>query len=241
VGHKTNTTWSLDNTSDSSDESEEETNRGEEKNMDETDKVEYGATSELEELLKAISASNSSLMKLSIVIRSSATRDDYIKAASRFQTWNTWPDISHVTEKYGRVKHIEKWLLERLGRAISRRRQFLKYRVEHHNKITGVNDDEEERMKPEKTIFASTKATTFVGHENIIQRIKPPGSDTGNSFGTQTSYDATVFGNDGEPAMLRVPPPPKFAFPNVEFQYGEVFQCPYCFTEQTVDNRTAWK
>ena len=231
----------MDDLSDSSDDSEEDTNREKEKRIDETDEF-RGYTSELEELLKAISASNSSLMKLSIVIRSSATRDDYIKASLRFQkTWNTWPDVSHVIEKYGRVKNSERWLLERLGKAISRRRQFLKYRVEHHNKMTGVDDGEEERMKPEKTIFASTKATTFIGHENIIQNIKAAGSDAGNSFGTQTSYDVTVFGNDGEPAMLRVPPPPKFAFPNVRFEYGEVFQCPYCFTEQTVINKSAWK
>lgn len=231
----------MDDLSDSSDEFEEDASQEKEEKIDETNNGGYGTTSELDELLKAISASNSSLMKLSIVIRSSATRDDYVKAASRFQTWNAWPDISHVIEKYGKAKHSEKWLLERLGKTISRRRQFLKYRVEHHQKMTGLDDDEEERVKPEKTIFASTKATTFLGYENIIQNIKTAGSDAGNSFGTQTSYDATVFGNVSEPAMLRIPSTPKFAFPDVKFEYGKVFLCPYCFTEQTVDNRAAWK
>ncbi|KFY70285.1 hypothetical protein V498_10372, partial [Pseudogymnoascus sp. VKM F-4517 (FW-2822)] len=47
--------------------------------------------------------------------------------------------------------------------------------------------------------------------------------------------------------MLTVPPPPKFAFPTrfgfpkIPFEYGQPFQCPYCFTEQTVENRSAWK
>jgi hypothetical protein len=40
-------------------------------------------TSELEELFAAIQTANSSLMKLSIVIRTSPTRDDHLKAASR--------------------------------------------------------------------------------------------------------------------------------------------------------------
>ena len=182
-------------------------------------------------------------MKLSIVIRSSATRDDYLKAASRYKTWSPYPDIGHVREKYGSAKHTSDWLLERLGKAITRRRQFLKYRIEHNDKLAGIWDEgggEESRDKPEKTIVASTKATTFVG-ENALQNVRAEGSDAGNSFGSQTSYEATIYDGDGAPRMLTVPPPPKLAFPNVRFKYGEPFKCPYCFTEQVVKNKGAWK
>ncbi len=43
------------------------------------------------------------------------------------------------------------------------------------------------------------------------------------------------------PTMLTVPPPPRLAFPDIRFEYGEPFQCPYCFTEQVVKNKFAWK
>ena len=185
-------------------------------------------------------------MKLSIVIRSSATRDDYLKPASRFSSWNPFPDIGHVREKYGSAKYSTDWLLERLGKAITRRRQFLKYRIEHNDRLVGIGpDDENQRDGPTKTI-ASTKATTFVG-ENILQKVREAGSDAGNSFGSATSYENTVFQGDGSPTMLTVPPPPKFAFPTIfgfpkiPFEYGQPFQCPFCFTEQTVENRSAWK
>jgi hypothetical protein len=225
--------------SDSSDDSAEETDQEKKKASSGEGAKEEIASSELDELLKAITASNSSLMKLSIVIRSSATRDDYLKAASRYKTWNPYADIGHVREKYGYAKRSDDWLLERLGRAITRRRQFLKYRVEHNDKMAGMwDEDGEKREKPETTI-ASTKATTFIGNENVLQNVQPAGSDAGNSFGSQTSYEATVFGLDGAPTMLTVPPPPKFAFPDVRFEYGEPFQCPYCFTEQVVKNKSA--
>ncbi|KFZ13509.1 hypothetical protein V502_06562 [Pseudogymnoascus sp. VKM F-4520 (FW-2644)] len=242
-GEKINETWGLDDTSDSSDYSDE----------DDKDQKGKGVSlkgqtsgSDVDELLKAITASNASLMKLSIVIRSSATRDDYLKAASHFSNWNPFPDIGHVREKYGSAKYSTDWLFERLRKAITRRRQFLKYRIEHNDRLVGIGaDDENLRDGPTKTI-ASTKATTFVG-ENILQKVQEAGSDAGNSFGSATSYEHTVFQGDGSPTVLTVPPAPKFAFPTrfgfpkIPFKYGQPFQCPYCFTEQTVENRSAWK
>ncbi len=42
-------------------------------------------------------------------------------------------DISHVQAKF---PTCATFLVERLGRAISTRRQYLTYREEHHNKLT---------------------------------------------------------------------------------------------------------
>lgn len=199
-------------------------------------------TSDLQELFSAITTSNASLMKLSMVIRSSPARDDYFKAATKYSTYNPFPDINHVKEKHASAKRSSDWLLERLGKAITRRRQFLLYRVEHHEKLSKWDDDDEkpkEKMdeKPE-TIIASTKATTFFIGDILVQ--KPP-SDTAVSFGSQTSYEATTAGGEGAAIKLTVPPPPPFAFPGVPFEFGQTFQCPYCYTEQTVKNKTAWK
>jgi hypothetical protein len=184
-------------------------------------------------------------MKLSMLIRESSKRDDYAKAASRYNTWDPSPDISHVLEKNRSAKTSTIWLLERLGKAITRRRQFLTYRKEHHGKLTGdwgedvdgVDETIQEDKKPAKTILTS-KATTFV--PNMVPQEKD-GSDVAGSFGSQTSYEATEVGSEDGPTKLTVPPPPKWAFEDVLFEYGEPFQCPLCFTEQVVKNRNAWK
>ncbi|KFZ00936.1 hypothetical protein V501_10348 [Pseudogymnoascus sp. VKM F-4519 (FW-2642)] len=210
-------------------------------------------TSYLQELCMAISSSNASLMKLSILIRKSSNRDDYLKAASRYSTWNPSPFISHVREKYGSAKGSKEWLVERLGKAIMRRRQFLTYREEHHGKLTGdwgedldevVEEKGPDAPKLAKTV-ASTKATTFIVDGNASKKevSENEASDVmAGSFGSQTSYEATEFeGDSTAPTKLTVPPPPKWAFPDVPFEYREPFQCPYCYTEQEVNNKAAWK
>ncbi len=216
-------------------------------------------TSDLEQLFIAIKTGNSSLMKLSMVIRNTPARDDYLKAASRYP-FDARYDIGHVKEKYGAAKRSSDWLLERLGKAITRRRQYLKYREDHYTKlsrdwenatveemvaiaefetplISTAKATEDER--PEKTIALTklTKATTFVENKTIIEH---DGIDLDQgSFGSQTSYEPTVVGE----AMnkLSVPPPPIMAFQEVAFEFGEPFQCPYCYMEQSVKNKTAWK
>ena len=207
-------------------------------------------TSELEELFSAINLANASLLKLSVVIRSSPARDDYLKAATRYKLDPRW-DIGHVMEKHGSAKGNSQWLIERLGKAITRRRQYLKYRKEHHGKLSkdweeaqkadAAKKEDEEDEEPEHTIAPTklTKATTYV--ENSPPAGKD-GSDAGGSFGSQTSYEPTIA---GEATMtitrLTVPPHPTMAFEDVPFEFGKPFQCPYCYTEQTVKNKTAWK
>ncbi len=207
-------------------------------------------TTELKELFSAIQTANSALMRLSMVIRGSPQRDDYLKAASRVSLDARW-DIGHVKEKYGASKRNQDWLIERLGRSITRRRQFLKYREDHHWKLAqdwenaageiatkGATAEDGSATREEARTIATTKATTFVGlHPNPVQE----GSDVGGSFGSQTSYDFTVMGDPEPLRKLRVPPPPKIAFEGVLFEFGEPFQCPYCYTEQIVENKTAWK
>jgi hypothetical protein len=170
-------------------------------------------TSDLGQLFTAIKTANSSLMKLSMVIRNSPARDDYLKAASRYH-FDARYDIGHVKEKHGAAKRSSDWLLERLGKAITRRRQYLKYREDRHIKLSKDWGEEAaaevdmagleappmatakaiEDEKPEKTIALTklTKATTYVGNETMIER-------------------------DGIDHKLSVPPPPIMAFEGVPF------------------------
>jgi hypothetical protein len=226
-GEVENRTWKLGYISDSEDSEDSE---GDE---------EYPQTSELDQRFSAMNATNTNLMKLSMIIRNSPSRDDYSKAASRYE-FDPRYDIGHVREKYGSAKGSKDWLLERLGKGITRRRQFLKYREVHHGKLARDWDAVEEEKVPDRTV-ASTKATTFVDISSVIpQPIPKADSDAGGSFGSHTSYDQTIAGENSV-NKLSVPPPPNMAFEGIPFEYGKHFQCPYCFTEQIVKNKAAWK
>jgi len=197
-------------------------------------------TSDLEQLVQAIKNGNASLMKLSMIIRNSPTRDDYLKAASRYSFESRY-DIGHVKEKHG-SRGANDWLLERLGKAITRRRQYLKYREDHHGKLSRdwedfpKNNEPKSDKKPDKSI-ALTKATSFVEKIRVDNH---DGSDIAGSLGSKTSYEATSIGEDSID-QLTVPQHPDMAFEGVPFEYGEPFRCPYCYTEQVVKNRTEWK
>lgn len=202
-------------------------------------------TNSQQETMKAISASVASLLKISILVRHSTDRDDYAKAASRFSEWSSFSDIGHVREKYGRAQQSQLWLLERLGRAITRRRQFLKYRTDHHEKTSRVPEDVGVReidlqSRLDKTL-GSTHATTLLAKPELQNDQFELISNVALSEDSQTSYDPTTFGHDDIVTKRSVPPPPKDAFPGIEFEYGEPFMCPYCFTEQIVKHRTDWK
>ncbi|TAQ86664.1 hypothetical protein B7494_g5027 [Chlorociboria aeruginascens] len=230
-GEKPNETWNAGELSDSEDDGR----------IPAPDDI--AQTSELDELFAAIKASNSSLMKLTMVIRNAPTHDDYLKAASRYYFDPTF-DIGHVREKHCGANGVSNWLIERLGKGITRRRQFLKYREEHQSKMTkdwDVNpkhteeDHETINEKPEMSITL-TKATTYVENDPVPDQ---DGIDLDGSFGSQTSYEATAFGDVGS-HKLTVPPHPKMAFEGVLFEFGEPFQCPYCYTEQRVKSRSEW-
>ncbi|TEY71628.1 hypothetical protein BOTCAL_0089g00070 [Botryotinia calthae] len=219
TGKEPNESWSVEDYSDSGNEEPD---------------LEPEQTSELQELFKAMADANNNLLKLSMVIRNSPNRDDYLKAATRYRFDATY-DIGHVREKHGSARSSADWLIVRLGKAITRRRQYLRYREDHHGKLTRDWDDVMIIEKEDKTI-ALTKATTFVENTTTARK---DGFDLGSSFGSKTSYEATVIGEST--GRLNVPSHPRMAFEDVPFQFGSPFRCPYCFTEQVVENRSAWK
>ena len=224
--------------------------------------IEAPPTTELQELLRSIIEAITSLLKLSIVIRNPLPRDRYAKSAG-MPPLNSSYDIAHVRHKYpktegtgaeGEVK--DDWLLKRLGKAITSRRQFLRYRRDHREKLSRPSRNVEKRegvSKPQPRFDASgwvetssratrtvisdvapsstlpqTKASTYVtdDSEDKIEEL----SDAGQS---ESSYATTV--SEEADSILLVPPMPKEAADEVPFE------CPYCFTIQTVIDYSAWK
>lgn len=77
-------------------------------------------------------------MKISILIRNNTTRDRYARAAN-YKPLSSITDCMYVRDKFPKLEN-KPWLRERLGNAITQRRQYLSYSNDHHHKI-GFSDD----------------------------------------------------------------------------------------------------
>ena len=96
-------------------------------------------TTELEQHVGSLAEINTCLMRLSMAIRNPAPHDQFKESAhinvSHFEQY----DIQHVQDKFSEASE---YLAVRLGKAISRRRQYLSYREEHRQKLRrGVEED----------------------------------------------------------------------------------------------------
>ena len=157
-------------------------------------------------------------------------------------------DIDYVRQKF---PNAELFLVNRLGKAISKRRQYLRYRELHATKLSGglpsgpIVDTENPNIQVTEhqdtaTILSETTATTFVEGSEVGS--EPSGIDNARldsgvrrrvryiaSIATETSY-ATSAGNEGR---VRMPSMPQEAATGA-------FECPFCHKIISVSNTHSW-
>lgn len=99
----------------------------------------FESSDELSELNLSVNDIITSLFKVSMLVKKATTRDRYAKAASAKEAaFLAEFDIRHVADKYPKLR-TQPWLLERLGNAITQRRQFLRYCRNHKHRIAHVS------------------------------------------------------------------------------------------------------
>lgn len=165
------------------------------------------------------------LLRLSVTIRNPAPHDQFGSRPGTETIVAYEPyDIKHVTEKF---PLIEEKLAKRLGKAMTHRRHFFKYREDHHARLAGCNlDDEGLAEGGDQT----TVASSVPGHlkdtaeQDLVRGIEA------QSVISRTSY-APSLDNSEE---LRVPPVPK------EYLLGP-FLCPFCYLMIEANSRNDWK
>jgi len=97
------------------------------------------SSDELSELNLSVGDIITSLFKVSMLVKKATTRNRYAKAANaKEDAFLTEFDIRHVSDKYPKLR-TKPWLLERLGKAITQRRQFLRYCRNHQHRIAHVS------------------------------------------------------------------------------------------------------
>ncbi|PVH77820.1 hypothetical protein DL98DRAFT_261254 [Cadophora sp. DSE1049] len=195
------------------------------------------ASSELKELGLAIQEGITNLFQLSMIIRKKPEKDEYLKASLTY-TIDPTADIIHVGDKYPPAKKRNKWLTERLGTAITRRRQYLLYRKEHQEKMEQIHTLK--KGVDSKTVWSGEKASTYHPNETL-EDSKPVDLNIGGFVSSaRTEYADSSKGKDGASDLLRTPLLPKDSL-GVRAEYNQHFECPYCWRPQKVQDKNEWK
>lgn len=206
---------------------------------------------ELAELLAEAADSITGLFKVSMILRRPEAIDRHSKTTTigKYDRHYGKDYIWHKVPFLRKENSGDEWLIERLGEANTRRREYFSYCEKHHgrlsyvpapdNRDTGAVSGEKEeipkvRMIPitrsvatsdlPPSLLAPTTATTF---DENWQR------DDEVDTRSQTSYSMSI--SSGVEAAMRIPSQPKASI------NGKQFECPFCFTIQMVKDTDAWK
>jgi hypothetical protein len=211
--------------------------------------------SEAEELFESVKATIASLFRISILIRNASPRDRFVKAlSSRRARFDETFDISHVSHKFPKVSAEDKtWLKEWLGKAITQRRQYLRYARDHRNKL---GEEPADLWEPEisRTVLiadrheehSQTGRTEVTSMSRLTSRLAPTTASTlqlpdvelqerdMSDNMSQTSY-ATSLGNEDAEHWLQLPRLSDVC------NESPTFECPLCWTIQNINKETLWR
>lgn len=197
-------------------------------------------TTELAQLASNMAEINSCLMRLSLAIRNPAPHDQFKESSHINVTHYETFDVDHVRGKFPRASD---YLVERLGKAISRRRQYLRYREEHRKKLEqGLK---QQSIVQEVVVAQQSTPTVTAPSEKIestvassiplaikasVSTVNLDEEDLYEDTLSQTSYASS----NNDPSRLRPPPLPE------QGQDGDPFECPLCLRFTSVRQATAW-
>lgn len=171
-------------------------------------------------------------MRLAIGMRNPAPYDHFVRSKnSELASYFDTKYLEHVRYKFPKIGLR---MAERLSRALTHQRMYLRYRRDHHDKSTSGLDDNDEDTKShsrgcitlgttEPSLLPDEHATTESrGSRNIADY---PESET-----TATSYASTNNGKSG----LKMPSIP------ADHEKGTIL-CSYCYIPLIVNNSHQWK
>jgi hypothetical protein len=220
-----------------------------------------GPVDEAKDILEVIQDCVRSLLRLSVVIRKASPRDRWNRALQKSRDHiDDQFDIRHVGEKFPKLNQPENaWLKVRLSRAITQRRQFIRYCRDHkdqlsaadvHNYSTLVTETLEESRHTledlESPAMAKSDAITLdatVSEESTkastlqvaqieaarLEAISEENDDASAVSSVVSSIDPT------EEGTLRLPSLQDVSQGQLEFE------CPLCFTTQSFRRQRKWK
>ncbi|KAK0724606.1 hypothetical protein B0H67DRAFT_109181 [Lasiosphaeris hirsuta] len=181
---------------------------------------------ELSQIFADIVEVTDCLFRLSVSIRNPAPHDRFNKLTWASTSHYITHDTRHVQEAF---PHAPAALCERLGMAVSRRRQYFAYRQKHHEKLARGLEENEEDAGAESTVASSIPRPMkmIVGEHNDLGVLDE--DMTSEAGWTDTTYGSSMVTGD----KPRVPPLPKDA-------HERPFECPFCYMMVSATTTRAW-
>ncbi|KPM38171.1 hypothetical protein AK830_g8420 [Neonectria ditissima] len=183
-------------------------------------------------ILQVIAECLRSLFRMAVLIRQAGPEDRFKRAMQHTElAFPDMFDIEHVEQKHAKLgQHDSRWLAKRLGSAIAKRRQFIKYCRDHKSRL-GVDSTEISTEVETRTERLSSKATMFLKTRyvdaDLLQSRLEDADDAASLMTASTAFDSST---------LQRLPRLKDLSPD-----GQVFECPICFTLQDFLREKAWK
>lgn len=174
---------------------------------------------EIDQILDHILDCVRGLLRLSIAIKHPAPHDRFMRSGKIDVAYHEPWDAMHVRSKY---PNAPEYLTERLGKAISKRRLYLKYREQHREKL-------EKDLGPDNQTVASSIPSL---NQSVVQKVGKIETMDYEDDISVTSYASTTAAPSSHIAIPRMP---------IEAEDGMEFECPYCFTITAVRNKKEWK
>ncbi|KAF5636487.1 transcription factor Cys6 [Fusarium sp. NRRL 52700] len=178
------------------------------------------------------------LLRLSVAIANPAPHERFRKLGGgpeEDMSFYKTHDARYVQDKFPKISQD---LPDVLGRFITRRRQFFKYREAHHAKLAAGLDQETQKDTTRTEVVPNTVASSlpehFKGSGVIDEDSRSDMAMSETSYATSAGY---LMLEDGE---MKPAPPLKVPSRPPEADKG-IFECPFCYRMISASTRGAWK
>ncbi|KAL7823712.1 hypothetical protein V8C26DRAFT_383631 [Trichoderma gracile] len=178
---------------------------------------------EADMLLQVVSESINSLLRLGMLVRKVAPRDGFQQALRDSDSaFPEWSDINYVKQRFDKLRNSQ--LSNRLGSAIAKRRQFIKYCRDRRSPLD-MKDATQDATVSEKVLGTATTSEP-------IPDIQSGDMLEGESGGVSSTSATTI----GAIALsLKLPRM------NDLSRAHESFECCICFTSQCFQSEKEWQ
>ncbi|EGO58565.1 hypothetical protein NEUTE1DRAFT_77947 [Neurospora tetrasperma FGSC 2508] len=139
-------------------------------------------------------------------------------------------DIDYVRHKHPKLGDGAQ--SSRMGRAIAKRRQFIRYCRDHKDNLAAEEEEDKAGSQKATTDKQSSKATTFVAKENLMDILQ----GSADILGEEDAVSLCSVSTTSESlAVLKLP---RLADLSPE---DDPFECPICYTLQQFRSEQAWR
>lgn len=162
--------------------------------------------SEISELWLMVADIITSLLKVSVLVRQSSSRnrfDHAVRAAAKANASSMpmmW-DVDHVRNKFPKLE-AKQWLIQRLGKMGTQRRTFLMYAEEHERRIAS-GKNENDGTKSVSTCATSLPSAKF--DSSILQRLEDYEGDDAVSTVSATTFNTVDLSGSDDSTRKVVP------------------------------------